>query len=159
MAQCSGYSAYCMITGSINVERGCCLDGWPLSDPVLTSISPARPLVVVRKSPLRRWFPCSLQYKDNSCAGEFRVNRTVWSSQSIDSLRQTGSANIPATCAWGGYLLLQSSPFFLSDLTEASVPSYGIFDKMRTSPQNIQSLRKSLFKSWCTGYSSASCSE
>ncbi|KAG8262446.1 hypothetical protein J6590_052091 [Homalodisca vitripennis] len=46
---CSGYDGYREITESSNVERGCCLDGWPLSDPVLASSPPARPLVVVRK--------------------------------------------------------------------------------------------------------------
>ncbi|KAG8286315.1 hypothetical protein J6590_062818 [Homalodisca vitripennis] len=29
MAQCSEYNSYRAITGSSNVERGCCLDGWP----------------------------------------------------------------------------------------------------------------------------------
>ncbi|KAG8308192.1 hypothetical protein J6590_002275 [Homalodisca vitripennis] len=36
-AQCSGYNCYREITGSSNVERGCCLDEWPLNDPVLAS--------------------------------------------------------------------------------------------------------------------------
>ncbi|KAG8314297.1 hypothetical protein J6590_096038 [Homalodisca vitripennis] len=37
MAQCSGYNGYRKITASSNVERGCCLDCQPLSDPVLAS--------------------------------------------------------------------------------------------------------------------------
>ncbi|KAG8306663.1 hypothetical protein J6590_042447 [Homalodisca vitripennis] len=44
---CSGYSGYRKIAESNNVERGCYLDEWPLSDPVLASSLPARPLVVV----------------------------------------------------------------------------------------------------------------
>ncbi|KAG8330701.1 hypothetical protein J6590_057275 [Homalodisca vitripennis] len=46
---------YRKITGSSNFERGCCLDEWPLSDPVLASSPPAWLLVLVRKSPLSRW--------------------------------------------------------------------------------------------------------
>ncbi|KAG8274362.1 hypothetical protein J6590_004388 [Homalodisca vitripennis] len=51
------YLGYRKIAESSNVERGCCLDEWPLSDPALASRPPARPLVVVRKSPLSRWSP------------------------------------------------------------------------------------------------------
>ncbi|KAG8253362.1 hypothetical protein J6590_035355 [Homalodisca vitripennis] len=40
-AQCSGYNGYRKITRSSNVERGCCLDGRPLSDPVHAGSSPA----------------------------------------------------------------------------------------------------------------------
>ncbi|KAG8274274.1 hypothetical protein J6590_004297 [Homalodisca vitripennis] len=57
VAQCSEYGGYRKITVSSNVERGCCLDEWLLSDPVLASSPPARPLVVVRKSPSNRWSP------------------------------------------------------------------------------------------------------
>ncbi|KAG8326463.1 hypothetical protein J6590_039919 [Homalodisca vitripennis] len=40
--QCSGYGGYPNITESSNVERGFCLYGWPLSDPVLARSPPTR---------------------------------------------------------------------------------------------------------------------
>ncbi|KAG8256450.1 hypothetical protein J6590_068192 [Homalodisca vitripennis] len=45
---CREYSGYRYITESSNVQRGCCLDGIPLNDPVLESRPPVWPLVVVR---------------------------------------------------------------------------------------------------------------
>ncbi|KAG8324120.1 hypothetical protein J6590_096311 [Homalodisca vitripennis] len=54
MAQCSGYGGYREITRSSNVERRYYLDGSPLSNPVISSSSPALPLKVVWKSPLNR---------------------------------------------------------------------------------------------------------
>ncbi|KAG8282655.1 hypothetical protein J6590_031906 [Homalodisca vitripennis] len=42
---CSEYSDYRKITGSSNVERGCCWDEIPQNDPVLASSAPARPIV------------------------------------------------------------------------------------------------------------------
>ncbi|KAG8248519.1 hypothetical protein J6590_038222 [Homalodisca vitripennis] len=60
MVQCSGYSDYREITRSSNVERGCCLDGWPLSDPVLAS-KPACPAIGGGSEvTLSRWSPVSL---------------------------------------------------------------------------------------------------
>ncbi|KAG8297478.1 hypothetical protein J6590_034719, partial [Homalodisca vitripennis] len=53
MAQCSGYDGYHKITRANNVERGCCLDWSPQSDPVLASSPSLRQLAVVRKSPLK----------------------------------------------------------------------------------------------------------
>ncbi|KAG8315409.1 hypothetical protein J6590_071577 [Homalodisca vitripennis] len=40
-AQCSGYKSSHKIIKASNVYRGCCLDGWPLSDHVLASSPPA----------------------------------------------------------------------------------------------------------------------
>ncbi|KAG8323453.1 hypothetical protein J6590_006469 [Homalodisca vitripennis] len=61
MAQCRGYNGYRKITGTSNVERGCFLDG-PVSDPDPASSPPARPLVMVPKSPLSRRAPVNECY-------------------------------------------------------------------------------------------------
>ncbi|KAG8323295.1 hypothetical protein J6590_006302 [Homalodisca vitripennis] len=65
----------------IKQRRAWLLLGWvPLSDPVLESSPPARPLVVVRKSPLSRWSPvlsefcvCKQSWRDLAWTLQARV--------------------------------------------------------------------------------------